>query len=172
MVGFMSKEALMKTIKDQKVTFWSRTKKKLWQKGEESGNYLNVETISSDCDRDSLLVKVKPTGPTCHTGEYSCFEEETKDSLVFLRSLSELIRDRKDKMPRDSYTTLLFNKGLIRILEKIKEESGEVINAAVNESKQRLIEESCDLLYHLLVLLVEKEIELDEVISELVDRGK
>jgi phosphoribosyl-ATP pyrophosphohydrolase/phosphoribosyl-AMP cyclohydrolase len=93
MIGFMNEEALAKTLKDKKVTFWSRTKKKLWQKGEESGNYLHVESFSTDCDRDSLLVKVKPGGPTCHTGDYSCFEEETKDSLVFLKSLFELIRD-------------------------------------------------------------------------------
>lgn len=170
MVGFMSEEALDKTLADKKVTFWSRTKKRLWQKGEESGNYLSVESISSDCDQDSLLIIAKPAGPTCHTGKYSCFKGIEKENLGFLRFLFNLIKNRKEKMPEDSYTTQLFTEGLGKILEKVDEESGEVINAANNESKQRLIEESGDLLYHLFVLLVEKGVEFENVIEELAKR--
>jgi phosphoribosyl-ATP pyrophosphohydrolase/phosphoribosyl-AMP cyclohydrolase len=170
MVGFMNEEALKKTITDKKVTFWSRTKKRLWQKGEESGNYLNVESISSDCDNDSLLIMAKPVGPTCHTGESSCFEGVKKENLGFLKILFDLIKDRKEKMPESSYTTQLFSEGLGKILAKVEEESDEVINAAKNETKQRLSEESGDLLYHLFVLLVEKGIDIEDLIKVLIKR--
>ncbi len=114
----------------------------------------------------------KPAGPTCHTGQYSCFKGIKKERLGFLRFLFNLIKDRKEKMPENSYTTLLFSEGLDKILEKIEEESGEVINATKNESKQRLIEESGDLLYHLFVLLVKKDIELKDILEELIQRQK
>ncbi|MBT4917083.1 bifunctional phosphoribosyl-AMP cyclohydrolase/phosphoribosyl-ATP diphosphatase HisIE [Candidatus Peregrinibacteria bacterium] len=168
MLGFMNLEALEKTIEDKKVTFFSRTKERLWQKGESSGNFLEVEEILSDCDEDSLLIMAKPVGPTCHTGEKSCFGAEGD----FLRRLFSLIAERKSKMPEGSYTTSLFDAGLDRILEKIDEESAEVVVAAKSEGRQRLIEESCDLIYHMYVLLAEEGICLDDLEEELRKRNK
>lgn len=169
MLGFMNKEAYKKTVKTGLVTFWSRSKGRLWQKGESSGNYLEVVSIKKDCDSDTLLILAKPQGSTCHKGKYSCFGEKNV-SVTFLNGLFELIKDRKNKMPKKSYTASLFNKGLNEILKKVGEESVETIIAAKSESKKRLIEESGDLLYHLLVLLAEKNIGLNEVIKELVKR--
>ena len=169
MLGFMNEEALEETLKGGKVVFWSRSKGRLWQKGESSGNYLEVVDVKIDCDNDSLLILAKPRGPTCHKGKYSCFGEENI-SVTFLNKLSELIKDRKSKMPEKSYTASLFDKGLDEIIKKVGEESVEVIVAAKSETRKRLIEESGDLLYHLLVLLAQKDIELDEVIKELVRR--
>lgn len=168
MLGFMNREALEATIKDGKVTFFSRAKGRLWQKGESSGNFLEVDEILSDCDEDSLLIMANPVGPTCHTGEKSCFGS----SGDFLRQLFALIQKRKEDMPKGSYTTSLFEAGLDRILEKIEEESNEVIVAAEKEGRQRLIEESCDLLYHLYVLIVENGIDLDDIENELRGRNK
>ncbi|MDA2921827.1 bifunctional phosphoribosyl-AMP cyclohydrolase/phosphoribosyl-ATP diphosphatase HisIE [Patescibacteria group bacterium AH-259-L07] len=172
MLGFMDKEALNKTIKNKKVTFWSRTKQKLWEKGETSGNTLEVLSIITDCDNDTLLILAKPQGPTCHTGTYSCFEIEKQGGLEFLQQLYDLIVDRKKDLPKNSYTASLFNQGLKKILEKVEEESGEVVQAAKKESKTRLIEESCDLLYHLFILLVQKKISLNDIIQELKHRKK
>ena len=181
MLGFMNEEASKKTIKDGRVTFYSRTKKRLWQKGETSGNFLNVVSISQDCDNDTLLIMVKPVGPTCHTGDYSCFEgiEKEKKTLdenssncdfAFFKVLFNLIEQRKREMPEGSYTTSLFKDGLDQILAKVEEESDEVIEAAKNETKLRLIEESCDLLYHMMVLLVEKDVGLADIVEELEKR--
>ncbi len=172
MLGFMNKEAFKKTLKDKKVTFYSRTRKKIWQKGETSGNYLKVVSISLDCDNDCILIKANPAGPTCHTGKYSCFEDNQKNNLAFVEDLFELIKNRKKYLPKGSYTSSLFVEGLTKILEKVEEESTEVINAAKNESKQRLIEESCDLIYHMFVLLAKKNIEIDEIADELKKRNK
>ncbi len=171
MLGFMSKEAYEKTIKSGKVTFWSRTKKRLWQKGEISGNSLKVVDIKVDCDNDSLLILAKPEGPTCHKGKYSCFGDKENNAL-FLGELFALIKDREKERPKNSYTASLFEKGLNEIIKKVGEESIEVIIAAKNETKKRLVEESSDLLYHLLVLLAEKGVDLSEVIAELVRRYK
>ena len=171
MLGFMNEEAYEVTKKTGRVTFWSRTRKKMWQKGETSGNFLEVVSIGTDCDNDSLLILAKPKGPTCHKGIYSCFGSK-KVNALFLEQLSELIKERKKKRPKDSYTTSLFNKGLDEIVKKVGEESVEVIIAAKSESKKRLIEESSDLLYHLLVLLAEKGVEFDEVIGELAQRHR
>lgn len=171
MLGFMNKEALESTVEDGKVTFFSRVKKRLWQKGETSGNYLKVVEIKTDCDKDSLLIFAKPQGPTCHKGKYSCFGDKENNALFF-EELFDLIRNRKKKRPENSYTTSLFDKGLNEIAKKVEEESIEVIIAAKSETKKRLIEESSDLLYHLLVLLAEKEVEINEVIKELVERYK
>lgn len=171
MLGFMNEEAYKKTLKSGKVTFWSRTKKRLWQKGETSGNYLEVVDIKTDCDKDSLLILANPQGPTCHTGKYSCFGDK-ENNILFLKKLFDLIRDRKKKRPKNSYTTSLFKKGLDEIVKKVGEESVEVIIAAKSETKKRLVEESADLLYHLLVLLAEKEVDLDEVVAELAQRYK
>ncbi len=171
MLGFVNEEAYQKTIKSGKVTFYSRTKKRLWQKGETSGNCLKVIDMKVDCDNDSLLILAEPQGPTCHTGRYSCFGDK-ENNITFLEELFDLIKNRKEKRPKNSYTTSLFDKGLDEILKKIGEESVEVIIAAKSESNKRLIEELGDLLYHLLVLLAEKEINLDEVVAELIQRYK
>lgn len=166
MLGFMNEEAYDKTIASQTVWFWSRTKKRLWQKGEESGNILNVVSIQSDCDEDTLLITVRPEGPTCHTGKVSCFAD------TIFSDLFDLILSRQKAMPPNSYTTSLFQKGLNHICAKIKEESGEVIQAAKKEGQKRLIEESADLLYHLLVLIAASEVEWNEVLDELKKRSK
>jgi len=171
MLGFMNEEAYCKTKETGKVTFWSRTRKCLWQKGETSGDYLKVVDIKTDCDNDSLLILAKPQGLTCHTGKYSCFGDK-ENSVIFLKELFDLIKDRKGQRRKKSYTTSLFDKGLDEIVKKVGEESIEVIIAAKSETQKRLIEESGDLLYHLLVLLAEKEIDLDEVVEELVQRSK
>lgn len=168
MLGFMNTEALTQTIKTGKVTFFSRSKGRLWLKGESSGNFLEVTEIRVDCDNDSLLIMANPIGPTCHTGQSSCFGKAPFN----LAKLYRLISDRKEKMPTDSYTTSLFKEGREAILAKIDEESAEVIQAARREGKQRLIEESCDLLYHLLVLLSSEEISMEEINEELGKRQK
>ncbi len=170
MVGFMNEEAYKKTLKTNKVTFYSRTKKCLWEKGGVSGNYLEVKEIKKDCDNDSLLILVNPKGPTCHTGKYSCFAGK-EDKITFLNELFFLIKKRKKERLKNSYTTSLFDKGLDQIVKKINEESFEVIIAAKNETKNRLIEESGDLLYHLMVLLAEKDISLEEIVKELIKRN-
>jgi len=170
MLGFMNKEALKRTIKRKRVTFWSRSKKRLWEKGEISGNKLDVVSIKTDCDKDALLIKVKPRGPVCHTGKYSCFGTEKTVGLGFLNELYDLILERKRELPKNSYTTSLFKKGLRKILEKVKEEFNEVIFSVKKESKKRIIEETADLLYHLLILLVEKKISLEEIVEVLKRR--
>lgn len=167
MLGFMDEEALRKTLDDGKVTFFSRSKNRLWQKGETSGNFLNVIDIKLDCDNDSLLVLIKPQGPTCHTGEASCFGRNQFNLLKLYR----LIKERKKRMPKNSYTSSLFNAGLEKILAKIEEESKEVQCAARSEGKQRLIEESCDLLYHLFVLLNNENIDIVDLAKELNKRN-
>ena len=173
MVGFMNREALEKTLADRRVTFWSRTRKRLWQKGETSGNYLEFVSAAADCDNDSLLVKAVPHGPVCHTGSFTCFGEESPSGNTdVLRILEGTIRDRKSKMPEGSYTTKLFREGTPRIAQKVGEEGVEVAIAAVLGDSNRLKEESADLLYHLLVLLQEKGIPLETVKEELRRRMK
>lgn len=173
MVGFMNREALEKTLADRRVTFWSRTRKRLWQKGETSGNYLEFVSAAADCDNDSLLVKAVPRGPVCHTGTFTCFAEDTPaENSDVLRILEATIRDRKIKMPEGSYTTKLFREGTPRIAQKVGEEGVEVAIAAVLGDTNRLKEESADLLYHLLVLLQEKGVPLETVKDELRSRMK
>ena len=171
MLGFMNEEALKKTIELQKVTFFSRTKKRLWTKGETSGNYLNVVEIIPDCDNDTLLIKAEPQGDTCHLDKYSCFGIE-KDEISFLNYLYELIKNRKEELPGNSYTTKLFKEGENRIIQKVGEEAVETIIAAKNNEREEIINETSDLIYHLLVLLAEKDITLNEVASNLVSRHK
>lgn len=166
MLGFMNKKALEKTLRLRKVVFWSRTKNRLWEKGEVSGNKLDVVSIHIDCDNDTLLFKVKPQGPTCHKGTFSCFNLEEGESLDFLLDLYNLLAEKKKIKPTGSYTASLFNQGLKKILGKIKEESREVVTAAQGETKKRTIEESVDLLYHLMVLFVEKGISFDDLLKE------
>lgn len=169
MLGFMNKEALEKAIAEKKVTFYSRAKKRLWTKGETSGNYLNLVDIKLDCDNDTLLISAEPKGNTCHLDQYSCFGIE-KENYKFLKYLDDLIKDRKEKLPENSYTTKLFKEGENRIIQKVGEEAVETIIAAKNNDKEEIINESADLLFHLLVMLNEKNITLDEVISELENR--
>lgn len=170
MLGYMNKESLTQTIEKQKVVFFSRTKNRLWLKGETSGNYLNLVSINSDCDNDTLLIYAKPEGPTCHTGSYSCFSNVDKNNVQFLSYLFELIKDRKVKMPENSYTTKLFQKGSNRIIQKVGEEAIETVIAAKNNDKAELINEVSDLFFHLFVMLADQEVEFSEIISNLQNR--
>jgi phosphoribosyl-ATP pyrophosphohydrolase/phosphoribosyl-AMP cyclohydrolase len=166
MLGFMNEEAFNKTRSTGLVTFYSRSRKSLWTKGETSGNVLHVEYISADCDADSILVIATPEGPTCHTGEPSCFfrtftpEKTTPFSLYDLQSV---IQSRKESGSETSYTKELFDKGINHIAQKVGEEATEVIIAALNESGEKFLEESADLLFHFLVLLAEKGVSIHEV---------
>lgn len=172
MLGYMNQEALEKTLDEERVTFYSRTKSRLWTKGETSGNFLNLVDIQQDCDNDTLLILAHPEGPTCHTGNNSCFFEkdfQPKQNLSFLNDLEELIISRKKEMPEDSYTTSLFNEGIDKIAQKVGEEAVETIIEAKNKN-HRLVDEVSDLIYHLLVLLAEKEVSFDEVIQNLKKR--
>jgi len=171
MLGFMNEESLQKTVEDKKVTFYSRSKGRIWQKGETSGNYLIVKEIKTDCDDDTLLIKVIPQGPTCHTGNYSCFGEE-ENNLGFLKYLYDVIAKRKIELPENSYTTSLFKSGENRIIQKVGEEAIETVIAAKNNDREELINEVSDLLYHLTVLLVEKEITIDDITKNLRNRHK
>lgn len=165
MLGYMNKESIKKTLETGKVCFYSRTKKRLWTKGETSGNTLTPIKITTDCDNDTLLIKVIKKGPTCHKNTDSCFEEAFDE-------LYAVIKSRKVELPEKSYTTYLFKKGLNKICSKINEESQEVIKAAKKESRKRLTEESVDLLYHLFVLLAEKDISIEQIENEILTRRK
>ena len=170
MLGFMNKESLTQTLENQKVVFFSRTKNKLWMKGETSGNYLNVISVNTDCDNDTLLIYAKPDGPTCHTGSYSCFAEVDKNNILFLNYLFELVKDRKIKLPENSYTTKLFQKGSNRIIQKVGEEAVETVIAAKNKDKEEIINETSELIFHLFVMLADQGVEFSEIISNLQKR--
>lgn len=170
MLGFMNEEALKLTRETNLVTFWSRTRKKLWTKGKESGNKLHVKEIHEDCDGDTLLIRVRPDGPTCHTGSWSCFETDRGEGLDFLLFLEELLEDRKKEMPEDSYTAGLFRKGLNRIAQKVGEEAVELVIEAKDDDRDRFLGEAADLVYHLMVLLLEKGATLEDVAAVLKER--
>ncbi|MDX1700831.1 MAG: bifunctional phosphoribosyl-AMP cyclohydrolase/phosphoribosyl-ATP diphosphatase HisIE [Melioribacteraceae bacterium] len=170
MLGFMNKDALIATIEKKKVVFYSRTKERLWMKGETSNNFLNVVSLRADCDYDTLLIHADPEGPTCHKGSYSCFEGTNKDNAFFLNYLYKLVKQRKIDLPENSYTTKLYKEGSNRIIQKFGEESVETIIAAKNQDKNELVNEVSDLLFHLMVLLADNEIDLDEIISNLMER--
>lgn len=170
MAGFMNREALEKTLELGKVTFFSRTKGRLWTKGETSGNFLTVKGIKPDCDNDTLLVKASPAGPVCHTGSHTCFGESPERPFNFLSGLFDLIETRRNEMPEGSYTTKLFTQGSDRIIQKVGEEAVEVVIAAKNRDKKEVINESADLLFHLLVMLSEQGIDPAEVIETLISR--
>lgn len=170
MLGYMNEEAYNKTVAEGKVTFFSRTKNRLWTKGETSGNFLNVVSISKDCDDDSLLIRVNPIGPTCHTGNKNCFG--TRDSEGFIRELQSVIQQRKADMPEGSYTTKLFTKGTCKIAQKVGEEAVETVIEAVDNNDERMIYEAADLMYHYLVLLAHKGYSLKDIEEELVKRHK
>ncbi len=173
MLGYMNKESLKRSLEEGKVWFYSRSKQRLWQKGEKSGNFLKVENIYLDCDKDTLLVKAVPQGPVCHTGKVDCFGIG-KDEIVLeaFMDLFNVIEQRKKLMPQVSYTTSLFKEGLNKICTKIGEESGEVIKAATKETKQRLVSESVDLMYHLFVACVERGVGFSDLVGEINKRKK
>lgn len=188
MLAYMNRESLTKTMETGRTWFYSRSRGQLWMKGEESGHIQEVKQVLYDCDQDTLLIKVEQTGVTCHTGHYSCFYRdiegrETETALVdaekiynsrqgpgILYELYDIISDRKEKMPEGSYTAYLFDKGLDKILKKVGEENAEVIIAAKNREKSEVVYEVSDLIYHLLVLLVEQEVELADIFAELKSR--
>lgn len=171
MVGFMNSEALQKTRELGKVTFFSRSKNRLWTKGEESGNFLNVVTILVDCDEDTLLIKAKPVGPVCHTGADTCFDEpNSKDDVWFLSYLQDFIDKRKKEMPQGSYTTSLFEKGTRKIAQKVGEEAVETIIGAMADDDENFIYEAGDLIYHLIVLLSHKGYRIEDIVRELRKR--
>lgn len=170
MLGYMNEEAYKKTEQEQKVTFFSRTKNRLWTKGEESGNFLHVKSISLDCDNDTLLIKAKPVGPTCHTGSRSCFKTPFNQNFIF--ELENIITDRYENPTTKSYVNSLREKGLNKIAQKVGEEGVETVIAALAETKTDLINESSDLVFHLLVLLKEKGLSLSDIAKNLESRHK
>lgn len=171
MLGYMNEAALEKTRAEGRVTFYSRSKNRLWTKGETSGNFLNLVDIKVDCDQDTLLVSVHPAGPACHTGNDTCFNE-TNRSDNFLTQLESVIQDRKDNPSDKSYTTSLFQKGINKIAQKVGEEAVELVIEAKDDDKDLFLNEAADLTYHLLVLLVEKGYQWEEVLEILRKRHK
>ncbi|MEA1975031.1 MAG: bifunctional phosphoribosyl-AMP cyclohydrolase/phosphoribosyl-ATP diphosphatase HisIE [Bacillota bacterium] len=176
MLGYMNEESLEITKKIKKVTFFSRSRQKIWTKGETSGNFLNLIEIKYDCDKDTLLIQAIPEGPTCHLNEYSCFHnvlyknKELNEDLSIFQKLELLIAKRKVNLPKNSYTTELFEKGLDKIAQKVGEEAVEVVIASKNNDDLEFIYEVSDLTYHLLVLLAEKNISIKDISKELSRR--
>ena len=170
MLGFMNEEAYKKTVETGKVTFFSRTKNRLWTKGEESGNFLQVISIKADCDNDTLLIKVSPAGPVCHTGTDTCWGEENKQDIMFLKELQDFIDKRHEEMPEGSYTTSLFQSGVNKMAQKVGEEAVETVIEACNGTNERWIYEGSDLLYHLIVLLTSKGYRIEDLARELKER--
>lgn len=173
MLGFMNREAYQKTLDTKKVTFFSRTKQRLWTKGEESGHFLNLVDIKVDCDNDTLLVYANPMGPTCHKGTDTCWGEKNEaNPLTFLTELQDFIEKRHQEMPEGSYTTSLFKDGINRIAQKVGEEALEAVIEACNGTNERLVYEGSDLLYHLIVLLTAKGLRIEDLARELQVRHK
>lgn len=171
MLGFMNEEAYNKTVELKKVTFYSRTKQRLWTKGEESGNFLNVVDIKNDCDGDTLLITVNPVGPVCHTGTDTCWGEKNEaNPLLFLSELQDFIERRHEEMPEGSYTTSLFKDGINRMAQKVGEEALEAVIEACNGTNERLVYEGSDLFYHLIVLLTSKGLRIEDLATELQKR--
>jgi phosphoribosyl-ATP pyrophosphohydrolase/phosphoribosyl-AMP cyclohydrolase len=170
MLGFMNVEALEKTLKEGKVTFYSRSKKRLWTKGETSGNYLIVKDITTDCDNDTLLVKVKPAGPVCHTGSVSCFNEDPAKG--FLYKLEQIVSRRIDENSKDYYTNKIFKQGINKAAQKVGEEAIELIIEAKDNNMTLFRNEAADLLYHLLILFKAKGVTLSDIEVVLKDRHK
>ena len=168
MLGFMNEEAYRMTIEQKKVTFYSRTKQRLWTKGEESGHFLHLVDIKVDCDQDTLLVLVNPEGPTCHKGTDTCWGEKNEaNPLLFLSELQNFIEKRHEEMPEGSYTTSLFKDGINRMAQKVGEEALEAVIEACNGTNERLVYEGSDLFYHLIVLLTAKGLRIEDLAREL-----
>lgn len=172
MLGYMNDEAVLKTIDTKKVTFFSRSKKRLWTKGETSKNYLNLVSISIDCDNDALLVKVNPDGPTCHRGDDTCWEEENTNDMEFLNYLTQVIKKRRHSDPSESYTATLFSKGINKVAQKVGEEAVEVVIEAKDDNDDLFKNESADLLFHYMMLLEAKGFTLSDIIKVLKERHK
>ncbi len=170
MLGFMNKEAYEKTLEINKVTFFSRTKNRLWTKGEESGHFLDVVSIESDCDNDTLLIKAIPNGPVCHTGSATCFNDNNEFGMEFLTHLQDFIEKRYQEMPEGSYTTSLFNSGVNRMAQKVGEEAIETVIEATNGTDGRMMYEAADMLYHLMVLFTSKGRRIEELADALYRR--
>ncbi|MDR0941229.1 MAG: bifunctional phosphoribosyl-AMP cyclohydrolase/phosphoribosyl-ATP diphosphatase HisIE [Bacteroidales bacterium] len=172
MLGFMNQEAVEKTEQTKKVTFYSRTRQTLWTKGETSGNFLHVVSIHTDCDNDTLLIKVRPDGPTCHTGNDTCFEEKNDNATDFLLQLERVIQARKQSPVAGSYTNKLFDKGVNKIAQKVGEEAVELVIEAKDDNEELFLGEAADLMYHYLVLLTQKGYALSDVVAVLEKRHK
>ena len=173
MLGFMNEEAYEKTVATNKVTFYSRTKQRLWTKGEESGNFLNLVSIQNDCDEDTLLIKVNPVGSTCHKGSDTCWNEENTMSFGFLSQLENTIQNRKEnKEDEKSYVASLFRKGMNKIAQKVGEEAVEVVIEAKDDNDDLFLDESADLLFHYLILLQAKGYKLNDIVNVLKSREK
>ncbi len=173
MLGFMNQEAFDKTIATKKATFFSRTKNRLWTKGEESGNFLNLVSYAVDCDNDTLLLKVKPAGPTCHKGTDTCWDEKNQQEYGFLTKLENIIKERKENATSEkSYVASLFEKGINKIAQKVGEEAVEVIIEAKDANDNLFLNESADLLFHYLILLQAKGFQLNDVVDVLKGREK
>jgi len=170
MLGYMNALSLEETIKTGHVHFFSRSKQRLWMKGESSGNIFNLVSVKPDCDRDALLVEVRPEGPACHTNTVSCFGDDPGPGLGFLAYLAQVIESRSEEKPEDSYVARLLSEAPKKPAQKVGEEGVEVAIAAVSENKQAVIEESADLLFHLMVLLKSRDLGLDDVLGELRKR--
>ena len=171
MLGYMNTDALEQTVKTKKVTFFSRSKQRLWMKGEESGNVLNLVSISNDCDNDTLLVKVNPQGPTCHKGTDTCWKEDNTQEFGFLSELENVITDRKENASEDkSYVASLFKKGINKIAQKVGEEAVEVVIEAKDNDENLFLNESADLLFHYLILLQAKGYKLNDIVEVLKSR--
>ena len=173
MLGYMNQEAYDKTVETKKVTFFSRSKNRLWTKGEESGNFLELVSISNDCDDDSLLIKVNPAGPTCHTGTDTCWKEENKASYGFFSTLEDVITERvANKDTKKSYVASLFSKGINKVAQKVGEEAVETVIEAMDTNDELFLYESADLLFHYLMLLQAKGFTLKDIEEELKGRHK
>lgn len=173
MMGYMNAEAYKKTLETQKVTFYSRSKQRLWTKGEESGNFLNLVSIKNDCDEDTLLIQVKPDGPTCHTGSDNCWQESNSQSYGFISNLENIIKTRRENANSEkSYVASLFELGINKIAQKVGEEAIEVVIEAKDDNDDLFLSESADLLFHYLILLQAKGFQLEDVVKVLKNRQK
>ena len=171
MLGYMNEESLTKTLQEKVVTFFSRSKNRLWKKGETSGNFLHLKSIKVDCDKDTLLLTVDPVGPVCHKGTDTCFDEKNESSN-FLLHLQSVIRHRKNNPSESSYTSKLFERGINKVAQKVGEEAVELVIEAKDDNKELFLNEAADLMYHYLVLLTAKGYELEDVLDILQERHK
>ena len=173
MLGYMNEESIQKTIETQKVTFYSRSKQRLWTKGEESGNFLNLVSIKNDCDGDTLLIQAKPVGPTCHTGSDNCWQETNNQEYGFISNLEKTIKTRRENADSEkSYVASLFKLGINKIAQKVGEEAIEVVIEAKDDNDDLFLSESADLLFHYLILLQAKGFQLNDVVNVLKSRQK
>jgi phosphoribosyl-ATP pyrophosphohydrolase/phosphoribosyl-AMP cyclohydrolase len=172
MLGFMNEEAYKKTLDTRMATFFSRSRNELWTKGETSGNYLYVKEVIADCDQDTILIKAEPTGPVCHTGKDTCFNENNSAGTEFIQYLAKIIKDRKDNPNQESYTSSLFEQGINKIAQKVGEEEVELVIESKDSNRELFLNEAADLLFHYLVLLEAKGIDILDVVEVLESRHK